>query len=135
MFQLDLKSRKSIYEQVIDNLKELIMTEVLESGSKLPSVRELSKQITVNPNTVQKAFKELEREGFIYKVKGRGTFVSPRQDSRIDPQAVRKVCADIRNSVQELSYLGVPAAEIKKMVADIAADPFDEAEDKKEGYL
>ena len=48
-------------------------------------------------------------------------------------QAVKKVCADIRNNVQELSYLGVPAEKIQKMVADIAADPFDE--DKKEGYL
>ena len=87
----------------------------------------------MNPNTVQKAFKELEREGFIYKVKGRGTFVSPRQDSKIDPQAVQKVCDDIRNSIQELSYLGVSKEEIQKMVSDIAADPFDE--DKKEGYL
>ena len=135
MFQINLRSQQSIYEQIIDNIKELIIRGVLEEDSELPSIRELSRTLTVNPNTVQKAFKELEREGFIYKVKGRGTFVSPRQDSRIDPQAVRKVCEDIRNSVQELSYLGVPAAEIKKMVADIAADPFDEADDKKEGYL
>ena len=63
MFQLDLKSRKSIYEQVIDNLKELIMTRVLSTDEKLPSVRELSKEITVNPNTVQKAYRELERQG------------------------------------------------------------------------
>ena len=53
MFQLNLKSRKSIYEQVIDNLKELIMTRALATDEKLPSVRELSKTITVNPNTVQ----------------------------------------------------------------------------------
>ena len=139
MFQINLRSQQSIYEQIIDNIKELIIRGVLPEDSELPSIRELSRSLTVNPNTVQKAFKELEREGFIYKVKGRGTFVSPRQDSQIDPQAVKKVCADIRNSVQELSYLGVPAAEIKQMVADIAADPFAEADepkaDKKEGYL
>ena len=133
MFQINLRSQQSIYEQIIDNIKELIIRGVLPEDSELPSIRELSKTLTVNPNTVQKAFKELEREGFIYKVMGRGTFVSPRQDSRIDPQAVRKICADIRNSVQELSYIGVSAEEIQKMVSDIAADPFDG--DKKEGYL
>ena len=58
MFQIDLKSRKSIYEQVIDNVKELIVTGVLPAESKLPSVRELSKTLTVNPNTVQKAYRE-----------------------------------------------------------------------------
>ncbi len=133
MFQINLRSQQSIYEQIIDNIKELIIRGVLPEDSELPSIRELSRTLTVNPNTVQKAFKELEREGFIYKVKGRGTFVSPRRDSAIDPQAVQKVCADIRNSVQELSYMGVPKEEIQKMVSDIAADPFDE--DKKEGYL
>ena len=133
MFQINLRSQQSIYEQIIDNIKELIIRGVLEEDSELPSIRELSRSLTVNPNTVQKAFKELEREGFIYKVKGRGTFVSPRQESQIDPQAVKTVCADIRNNVQELSYLGVPAEKIQKMVADIAADPFDE--DTKEGYL
>ena len=76
MFQLDLKSRKSIYEQVTDNLKELIMTGTLASGEKLPSVRELSKTITVNPNTVQKAYRELERQGYIYTTSGVGTFVA-----------------------------------------------------------
>ena len=55
MFQLDLKSRKSIYEQVVDNVKELIMAGVLSKEEKLPSVRELSKILTVNPNTIQKA--------------------------------------------------------------------------------
>ena len=86
MFQLDLKSRKSIYEQVMDNLKELIMTETLASGEKLPSVRELSKQITVNPNTVQKAYRELERQGYIYTTSGVGTFVADRNQIHADPR-------------------------------------------------
>ena len=62
MLQLDLKSRKSIYEQVMDQLKEQIMTGQMATGEKLPWVRELSKSITVNPNTVQKAFHILEEE-------------------------------------------------------------------------
>ena len=67
MLQLDLKSRKSIYEQVMDQLKEQIMTGQMATGEKLPSVRELSKSITVNPNTVQKAYRELERQGYVYQ--------------------------------------------------------------------
>ena len=124
MYNIDPLARKPIYEQIIDNIKELIIRGVLEEDSELPSIRELSRSLTVNPNTVQKAFKELEREGFIYKVKGRGTFVSPRREQQVDPAAVKKISTDIRNSVQELSYLGLPQAEIEKLVADIAADPF-----------
>ena len=78
MFQLDLKSRKSIYEQVIDNLKELIMTRVLSTDEKLPSVRELSKEITVNPNTVQKAYRELERQGYVYTTSKATCFASSK---------------------------------------------------------
>ena len=126
MFQINLRSQRSIYEQIIDNIKELIIRGVLAEDSELPSIRELSRSLTVNPNTVQKAFKELEREGFIYTVKGKGSFVSPRGQEQVDRQAVKKVCADIRSSVQELTYLGVSAEEIRSMVAEIAADPFDE---------
>ena len=72
MFEIDLKSRKSIYEQVTDNLKELIATEVLSSDEKLPSVRAMSKMLTVNPNTVQKAYRELEYQGYIYTASGLG---------------------------------------------------------------
>ena len=82
MLQLDLKSRKSIYEQVMDQLKEQIMTGQMATGEKLPSVRELSKSITVNPNTVQKAYRELERQGYVYTTSGVGTFVADRRDSR-----------------------------------------------------
>ena len=138
MFQINLRSQRSIYEQIIDNVKELIIRGVLAEDSELPSIRELSRSLTVNPNTVQKAFKELEREGFVYTVKGKGSFVSPRDDRRVDMQAVKKVCADIRSGVQELSYLGVPAEDLQKMVADIATDPFAEAaanDKSKEGYL
>ena len=88
MFELDLKSRKSIYEQVMDNLKEQIMTGTLQAGDKLPSVRELSKAITVNPNTIQKAYRELERQGYIYTTSGVGTFVADRSQVHTDQRAL-----------------------------------------------
>ncbi len=130
MFQIDLRSQRSIYEQIIDNIKELIIRGALEPDSDLPSVRELSRMLTVNPNTVQKAFKELEREGFVYTVKGKGTFVNPDRNAAPDPEAIRAICAGIRSSVQELCYLGVDGAKIKSLVAEIAEDPFGKGSSK-----
>ena len=78
MFQLDEMSHSAMYIQVMDNIKELIMTDIWEENMKIPSVRELSGQLTLNPNTVQKAYRELEREGYIYTVSGKGSFVSSK---------------------------------------------------------
>ncbi|MCQ4635245.1 GntR family transcriptional regulator [Anaerovorax odorimutans] len=126
MFQLDLKSRKSIYEQVVDNLKEMIISGVLKSGEKLPSVRELSRTLTVNPNTVQKAYRELERQGYVYTSSGLGTFAADQTDASADPQKVEEVMDRIRSEIAELFYLGVTSAEIRRM--------FEEALKEKEGW-
>ncbi|RSL30130.1 GntR family transcriptional regulator [Salibacterium salarium] len=77
MFELDVRSRKPIYEQLIDNIKELIVTKVLKPDEKLPSVRNVSKDLTINPNTIQKAYRELEREGYLYSASRKGYFVAP----------------------------------------------------------
>jgi len=73
---LDYADRRPIYEQVVDKMKELILLGVLETDSQLPSVRELAMDLSINPNTVQRAYAELERQGVIYCVKGRGNFVA-----------------------------------------------------------
>ena len=106
MFELDLRSRKSIYEQITDNLKELIMTGKLPFGTKLPSVRELSKQISVNPNTVQKAYRELERQGYIYTQSGLGTFVADRSGITADTAAVTKAEKNLEDAFKQFLYLG-----------------------------
>ena len=116
MFQLDMKSGKSVYEQVVDKIKELIITGALPEGSKLPSVRELSRQLTINPNTVQKAFRELDRDGYIYTITGRGTFVSPRSEIRTDSAKVKEVLAGIGDGYRQLIYLGVDMEEARAMV-------------------
>ncbi|MBR2674053.1 MAG: GntR family transcriptional regulator [Mogibacterium sp.] len=113
MFQLDIKSNKSVYEQVIDRIKELVMMGVLTEGSKLPSVRELSRQLTINPNTVQKAFKELERDGYIYTVSGKGTFVSGRELITLDNAKVSDTLDRLRESFRALTYLGVDPNDAK----------------------
>jgi GntR family transcriptional regulator len=111
MFQLDVKSRKSIYEQVVDNLKELIVSGVLKEDEKLPSVRDLSGQLTVNPNTVQKAYRELERQGYVYTTSGLGTFVAGRAEQQIDTAMLQKVLAELRAGIRELQYLGLSRDE------------------------
>ncbi|SEU01020.1 GntR family transcriptional regulator [Paenibacillus sp. NFR01] len=77
MFELDIRSRKPIYEQLIEKIKEMVIHGVLQPDEQLPSVRTLSSQLTVNPNTIQKAYRELEREGYIYSLQGKGSFVAP----------------------------------------------------------
>ena len=129
MFELDLKSRKSIYEQVIDNLKEAIMTGALAPGEKLPSVRELSKVITVNPNTVQKAYRELERQGYIYTTSGVGTFVSDAGEIKVDPKALAQAKAHLEDAFKQLLYMGLSFEDAKGIALEIMnskdeTDPF-----------
>lgn len=76
MFILDLKSRVPIYEQLKNKTLELIMAGVLEQDSQLPSVRSLARELGVNPNTIQKAYQDMEKEGIIYSVAGKGSFVN-----------------------------------------------------------
>jgi len=116
MFQLDLTSHKSIYEQVIDKFKELIMTGVLPKDAKLPSVRELSKDLTINPNTVQKAYRELEREGFVYSAAGRGTFVADKEKITPSQKKVEELKRQIFSAYKELQYLGMTEDEAREIV-------------------
>ncbi|MDF2887522.1 MAG: transcriptional regulator, GntR family [Lacrimispora sp.] len=76
MILLDYKDRRPIYEQIVEKLKDLMICGVLEQDSQLPSVRSLATDLSINPNTIQRAYMELERRGFIYSVKGRGSFVA-----------------------------------------------------------
>ncbi len=119
MFQLDLKSRKSIHEQVVDNIKELIISGVLSPDEKLPSIRDISKTLTVNPNTIQKSYKELERQGFIYTLSGLGSFVSSSLDLKIDENRVSKIKYDIGNSISELFFMGLKKDAVTTIVTNI----------------
>lgn len=119
MLQLDLKSRKSIYEQVMDQLKEQIMTGQMATGEKLPSVRELSKSITVNPNTVQKAYRELERQGYVYTTSGVGTFVADRSEIHADLPALQKAQENLDNAFRQLLFLGIGYEKAKNLTMQI----------------
>lgn len=80
MIQLNYRDPRPIYEQVKDGIRKLAYTGVIGADDKLPSVRELASKLAINPNTISRAYKELEQEGFIYTVTGRGTFINQEFD-------------------------------------------------------
>ena len=76
MIVLDYQDRRPLYEQVEEKFRNLILKGVLEPGSRMPSVRQLAMELSINPNTIQRAYAELERQGYIYSIKGKGNFVA-----------------------------------------------------------
>jgi len=117
MFELDTRSRKPIYEQLVEKLKELIMNEVLKPDEQLPSVRMLAQQLTINPNTIQKAYRELENQGFIYSQKGKGSFVNPSEESK-DSEKISAVKGELDRLILEALYLGITVEELIQLVKD-----------------
>lgn len=105
MFQIDLKSRKPIYEQIIDNYKQLITCGALKADDKVPSVREMAKVLTVNPNTIQKAYRELENQGYIYTVIGQGSFIASKH-MESNQKEIDALYKTLKTVVRELVYLG-----------------------------
>lgn len=119
MFELDVKSHKSIYEQITDGFKELIMTGSLVCGEKMPSVRELSKKLGVNPNTIQKAYRELERQGYVYTTAGVGTFVGDRESIIVGSEELSAAKEALWEAFKELLFLGIGFEEAKNMAAEL----------------
>lgn len=115
MFELDLRSRKPIYEQLVDKLKELIINEVLKPDEQLPSVRTLAAQLTINPNTIQKAYRELENQGFIYSLKGKGSFVNPNNFLKDDTK-IKSVKEELEKLILEALYLGITVKELVELI-------------------
>ncbi|MCT8977431.1 GntR family transcriptional regulator [Clostridium sp. CX1] len=118
MFELDLRSRLPIYEQLVEKFKELIITEILKRDEKLPSVRSLANELTVNPNTIQKAYRELEHQGYIYSVPGKGNFVAAVLQSG-NIEKLSKLKEELVKILSEAMYLGMKKEEILKIVSEI----------------
>ncbi|GBF11501.1 MULTISPECIES: GntR family transcriptional regulator [Tepidibacillus] len=124
MFELDVRSRRPIYEQLVDKIKESIISQILKPDEKLPSVRMLSKELTINPNTIQKAYSELERQGYIYSIPGKGNFVAPI-DLMPNQQKLKEIKLQLTHLLAEAIYLGLTKKELNEW--------FDEAKRKTEG--
>lgn len=120
MITLDYADKRPIYEQTKEKLRELIISGVLKAHDKIPSVRELASSLSINPNTIQKAYRELENEGYIYSVAAKGSFVSPREETeKIRNERAGELMEILRHYTEELKFLGVSKEEIIKTVAEI----------------
>lgn len=126
MFQLNYQSHKSLYEQIVDNIKEQIMTGVLKENTQLPTVRELSQLLTINLHIVQKSFQTLDQEGYIYTIANKGTFVSSRKHVKIDEQKVDDMIQVIVEGYKELIHMGMTQDEIhNKILEYMKGNPHD----------
>lgn len=114
MIILDYKDRRPIYEQVIEKMEELMLLGVLGENEPLPSVRSLAMDLSINPNTIQRAYTELERRGYIYTVKGKGSFVA--ENSVMKENKKKELLIQVSEVIDEAIRLGISEEEIKKML-------------------
>lgn len=116
LINIDIRSSRPIYEQIIDGIKENILKGILQPGDKLPSVREMSSMITANPNTVSRAYMELERQGVTETIRGRGTYVSSNYKPKVEEDRMEKLKEDIKKIILEAYYMGIKKEEIVKLI-------------------
>jgi GntR family transcriptional regulator len=122
LLQLDFRDRQPLHEQIKEKMKMLIIRGVLQPDEQIPSVRELAQSLTVNPNTIQKAYKNLETEGFIYSVRAKGSFVAPHPQKHAGHHPRRKVLlAELEKIVAELMYLREPKEQLFNVIHAIYA--------------
>ncbi len=110
MIILDYRDKRPLYEQVGEKLQSLIVKGILEADSKMPSVRALAVELSINPNTIQRAYAELEANGYLYTVKGRGNYVS--SDTQWKDGERRQVFSDAQKLVVRAESLGIGEEEL-----------------------
>ena len=116
MVHLDYRDARPIYTQIIDGYREQILAGILEQGEKLPSVRELAAQLAINPNTIQRAYRELEMQGWIASVPGKGSFVCGIP-SGPDPEQLA-LMEQLDKVADSLMKLGVTRQELARRILE-----------------
>ena len=111
MVLLDYRDARPIYTQIVDGFREQILSGILREGERLPSVRELAAELTINPNTIQRAYRELEQDGWIESTPGKVSFVRS-----IDRSGEEKLLNTFNETVRELLKQGVSAEELIKRI-------------------
>lgn len=114
MILLDYRDKRPIYEQVVEKLERLIVSGGLEPLTKMPSVRSLAMELSVNPNTIQRAYTELEQDGYLYTVSGRGSFVTAESDWRDSRQG--KVLAEWQAVSRKAKEAGLSEEQLTELL-------------------
>lgn len=119
LIRIDNDNPKAIYEQIYDEIIRLIFSKSLKPNEKLPSVRELASMIRINPNTIQKAYKYLEEDNYIYTVKGVGNFVKDADELR--NLRIKNVKDELFKVLNSLKELGIREERINELVKETLA--------------
>ncbi|MCM1044595.1 MAG: GntR family transcriptional regulator [Candidatus Gastranaerophilales bacterium] len=114
MILLDYRDKRPIYEQVVEKLEHLIVSGGLEPLTRMPSVRSLAMELSVNPNTIQRAYAQLEREGYLYMVSGRGCFVTAESEWRENKQS--KVMREWRDITLHAKEAGIKEERLAELL-------------------
>ncbi|HBI7372962.1 TPA: GntR family transcriptional regulator [Listeria monocytogenes] len=122
MFKINTKSQLPIYEQIVQKIKEQVVKGILQEGEKILSIREFASRIGVNPNTVSKAYQELERQEVIVTVKGKGTFIANQQDKVSSPKKLAETKIKLKETILDLVYLGINVEEIHRLSDEYSQD-------------
>ena len=125
MIQLNYRDPRPIYEQVKDGIRKLAYSGMIGPDEKLPSVRELASKLAINPNTISKAYKELEQEGSLYTLSGRGTFIN--QDFDLNDRRKRELFQQFDKVVKELFDSSVDVGELKNRIDDLKGGSTDDS--------
>lgn len=118
MFAVDVMSREPVYEQIIRQVERMVLLGLMQPGDQMPSVRALSIELSVNPNTIQKAYGELDNRGVLQSVPGRGCFVSADAVGRLRERK-RTELSGLSQALRELKLAGIPREEIQSLVEEI----------------
>lgn len=113
MIVIDYRDKRPLYEQITEKLSQLIICGALESNSKLPSVRSLAMELSINPNTIQRAYMQLEQDGYIYTVVGRGNYVTDRGEWQKGYQSVAK--QELENALAKAKSSGLSLEAVLTM--------------------
>lgn len=119
MFQIDARSSRPIYEQLIDRVKENVIRGFLKPGDELLSVRKMAMELSVTPNTVAKAYRELERQGVIVVIRGKGTYISDTYEPKQDIEKKNALRENLKLPLIELLYMGWSEEEILHWLEEI----------------
>jgi GntR family transcriptional regulator len=118
MIQLNYRDSKPIYEQIKDGLRRLVVSGAVKKDEKLPSVRELATSLSINPNTIQKAYRELEQEGYIYTIAGKGSYAAEKAD--VASGRNEELMKEFDEIVKELLYLYEDKDFLIKRIEELA---------------